>query len=135
MTSLDAPPISEAITHGVHVRVEASYDSQRSQPQQGLWFFLYSVTITNTGEDTVKLLHRYWTVVSGDGSEEHVDGSGVVGEHPILAPGESFNYTSGCPLRTPFGAMHGSYEMLRLSGGTFRATIAPFGFSGPFTVH
>lgn len=135
MSVLEAPPVSEALTHGVHVRVEASYDAERSQPERSLWFFLYTVTITNRGDQTVKLLNRRWIVVSGDGSEQVVEGSGVVGENPILAPGASFTYTSGCPLKTPFGAMHGSYQMLRLSGGTFEATIAPFGFLGPFVVH
>ncbi|MCB1058556.1 MAG: Co2+/Mg2+ efflux protein ApaG [Acidobacteria bacterium] len=135
MTTLDLPSSSEATTQGIHVHVEAEYDPERSQPERSLWFFLYTVTITNTGKGAVKLLHRYWTVTAGDGSQQEVDGSGVVGEHPILEPGESFSYTSGCPLATPFGAMHGSYEMLRLSGGSFRAEIAPFGLSGPYTVH
>lgn len=131
---------SEATTRGVHVAVEPRYDPGRSTPGRGRWFFLYSVTVTNRGEETVQLLDRHWKITDETGQVEEVEGAGVVGEQPVLSPGESFRYTSGCPLPTPAGTMQGSYGMIVLSGKTeaveeFRAEIAPFVLSEPLPVH
>jgi ApaG protein len=126
---------SEAITRGVRVRVESEYAPDRSQPGSGQWFFLYTVTIANEGAETVQLLTRHWIITDGTGKVEEVRGPGVVGKQPTLRPGESFEYTSGCPLRTPFGVMEGTYQMVTEAGERFDAKIAPFTLSEPYTVH
>lgn len=126
---------SEATTRGVRVAVRSEHDPGRSRPQQGLWFFLYHVTIANQGEETVQLLSRHWIITDAGGKVEEVRGSGVVGEQPVLRPGEAFEYTSGCPLPTPFGQMHGTYQMVTAGGERFDAAIAPFVLSEPYTVH
>ena len=126
---------SEAVTRGVRVRVKCTYDPERSRPSQNQWFFLYTITIANEGTDTVQLLTRHWTITDANGHVEEVRGPGVVGEQPILPPGESFEYTSGCPLTTPFGSMKGTYQMVTRSGDRFEATVAEFELSQPYTVH
>jgi len=117
---------SEAITRGVRVRVESFYVPDQSAPNEGRWLFGYRVTLSNESEAAVQLTHRHWVVTDGDGREEQVRGPGVIGEQPILEPGESFEYTSACPLATPVGSMRGSYQMLLDGGERFDAEIAPF---------
>ena len=126
---------SDAVTRGVRVHVESEYAPERSQPAQQQWFFLYTITITNEGTDTVQLLTRHWIITDGTGKVEEVRGPGVVGKQPTLASGESFTYTSGCPLETPFGVMQGTYQMVTSGGDHFDAKIAPFTLSEPYTVH
>ena len=126
---------SEAVTRGIKVHVESEYAPERSQPSQNQWFFLYTITITNVGEDTVQLLSRHWIITDGAGHVEEVKGPGVVGEQPVLGPGEAFTYTSGCPLGTPFGKMEGTYQMVSKGGEHFDINIAPFTLSEPYTVH
>lgn len=126
---------SEAVTRKVRVQVQAEYAPERSRPADQHWFFLYTITITNDGEDTVQLLTRHWIITDGNNNVEEVRGPGVVGEQPILQPGEAFTYTSGCPLRTPFGVMEGTYQMVTRGGEAFDAKIAPFTLSEPYTVH
>jgi ApaG protein len=126
---------SEATTRGVRVAVVSEYAPDRSRPAHQQWFFLYTITITNEGADTVQLQSRHWIITDGSGRIEEVEGPGVVGQQPILQPGESFTYTSGCPLATPFGVMEGTYRMTRTGGEPFDAKIAPFTLSGPYTVH
>jgi ApaG protein len=126
---------SEATTRGVRVSVVSEYSSDRSNPQQQQWFFLYTITITNEGSETVQLLSRHWIITNGAGEVEEVRGPGVVGEQPVLAPQESFTYTSGCPLRTAFGKMEGTYQMVTHTGEFFDARVAPFTLSEPYTVH
>ena len=126
---------SEAVTRGVRVHVESEYAPERSQPSQNQWFFLYTITITNEGTETVQLLTRHWIITDGTGRIEEVRGPGVVGKQPTLAPGQAFSYTSGCNLQTPFGMMEGTYQMLAEGGGQFDAKIAPFTLSEPYTVH
>jgi ApaG protein len=108
------------------VRVESHYSADHSNPQRREWFFLYNVTITNEGSETVQLLNRHWVITDGYGNVEEVRGPGVVGKQPVLKSGESFEYTSGCPLTTPFGSMRGTYEMVIERGERFLAEIAPF---------
>lgn len=122
---------SGTVTRGVRVRVLARYIEERSNPEDGLWFFAYRVEIANVGESKVQLISRHWIITDGDGHVEEVRGPGVVGEQPLLAPGQSFEYTSACPLPTPFGTMHGSYQMIDEEGERFDATIAPFALSLP----
>ncbi len=126
---------SEAVTRGVRIRVEPQYDPTRSQPKESLWFFLYSVTIRNESPETLQLISRHWIITDEMNRVEEVKGPGVVGEQPILAPNESFRYTSGCPLKTPMGTMHGSYQMQIQGGEAFDAEIAPFTLSEPYTVN
>jgi ApaG protein len=126
---------SEALTRGIRVHVESEYAPEKSQPSQNQWFFLYTITISNEGLEPVKLMTRHWIITDGTGHIERVDGPGVVGKQPVLAPGESFTYTSGCPLETPFGVMEGTYEMVTDGGEQFEAKIAPFTLSEPYTVH
>ena len=126
---------SEAVTRGVRVHVVCRYSREQSRPEQNRWFFIYTVTISNEGGQTVQLLTRHWIIENADGKVEEVKGDGVVGEQPILATGEAFEYSSGCHLSTPFGSMRGTYQMLVDDGATFDATIAPFTLSEPYTVH
>lgn len=126
---------SEATTRGVRVAVVAEFSRARSRVEEQQWFFLYTITITNNGTDTVQLMSRHWIITDAAGRVEEVKGAGVVGEQPVLAPNESFTYTSGCPLTTSFGMMEGTYQMATPSGDTFDAKIAPFTLSEPYTVH
>jgi ApaG protein len=126
---------SEATTRGVQVRVRSQYSADRSDPSRNQWFFLYTVTITNQGTEPVQLLTRHWIITDGGGQVDEVKGPGVVGKQPTLAPGEFFEYTSGCPLSTPFGIMEGTYQMVTGAGEQFDARIAPFTLSEPYTVH
>jgi ApaG protein len=127
--------ISEALTRTVRVRVQSEYSADQSAPSKNQWFFLYTVTISNEGPETVQLLTRHWIITDGTGHIEEVRGPGVVGKQPTIKPGESFEYTSGCPLSTPFGVMEGTYQMVTQSGDRFDAKIAPFTLSEPYTVH
>ena len=126
---------SEAVTRGVRVQVESQYDAERSDPARSQWFFLYTIRITNEAPETVQLLTRHWVITDGTGKVEEVRGPGVVGKQPTLKSGESFEYTSGCPLNTPFGVMEGTYQMATENGDHFDAKIAPFTLSEPYTVH
>jgi ApaG protein len=126
---------SEAITRGVRVSVQSEYAADKSRPAQKEWFFLYTVRISNEGAEPVQLVTRHWIITDDIGRVEEVRGPGVVGKQPTLKPGESFEYTSGCPLSTPFGMMEGTYQMVSESGELFDAKIAPFTLSGPYTVH
>ena len=128
---------SEAITNGIRVRVVSQYlpDHAASEPRERQWFFTYTVRITNEGLDTVQLISRHWIITDANGHDEEVRGPGVVGAQPVLAPGESFEYTSGCPLRTAFGTMRGSYQMQAEDGTTFEAPIPEFILSMPRVLH
>jgi ApaG protein len=126
---------SEAITRGLRVVVESEFAAERSDPAKSQWFFVYTVTITNEGTETVQLLTRHWIITDGTGHIEEVRGPGVVGKQPILKPGETFEYSSGSSLSTPFGVMQGTYQMITHGGERFDATIAPFTLSEPYTVH
>jgi len=126
---------SEALTRGVRVVVQSKYAPAKSRPAQNEWFFLYTVKISNEGSLPVQLVTRHWVITDGTGRVEEVRGPGVVGKQPVLAPGESFTYTSGCPLNTPFGVMEGTYQMITAGGEQFDAKVAPFTLSEPYTVH
>jgi ApaG protein len=117
---------SETVTRGVRVHVEARFSPNHSDPKKREWFFLYTIQIKNEASTTVQLVNRHWVITDAHGHVEEVRGPGVVGKQPILKSGESFEYTSGCPLKTPFGSMRGSYEMVSETGDRFDAAIAPF---------
>lgn len=127
--------MSEATTRGVHVRVRAQFVPERSSPDDDAYFFAYHIVITNNGDVTARLVSRHWIITDGTGQVQEIRGEGVVGEQPILAPGESFEYTSACPLKTPVGSMHGTYQMVTANGERFDARIAPFTLAFPFAIH
>lgn len=126
---------SHAITEDIRVEVESHFVPERSEPHSGRWFFAYRVRITNESVRTVQLLSRRWLIIDAHGQIEEVTGPGVVGEQPVLAPGEAFEYGSFCPLSTPFGSMEGSYEMVDDDGVKFQVTVARFMLSEPLEVN
>jgi ApaG protein len=123
--------MSDTTTRGVRVEVRTTYVPERSSPAESQYFFAYRIRISNLGEETVQLISRHWIISDGDGNTEHVRGPGVVGEQPVLEPGEAFEYTSFCPLPTPIGSMHGTYQMVTAGGSAFEAEIAPFSLAVP----
>ncbi len=118
--------MSTAVTEGIRVTVRSEYRPERSTPAQRRWLFAYTVQIANEGERPAKLLARHWIITDANGEREEVVGDGVVGQQPRVAPGERFEYTSFCVLKTPLGSMSGTYRMARDDGTTFEARIAPF---------
>ncbi|WP_306031260.1 Co2+/Mg2+ efflux protein ApaG [Stappia sp. MMSF_3263] len=120
-----------AVTHDIQVTVEPQYLAEESDPADGRYFWAYSVDIVNLGMDTVRLRARHWRIVDAVGHLEEVRGLGVVGEQPVLAPGERFEYTSGCPLRTSSGMMAGSYQMETTDGERFDVDIPAFSLDIP----
>jgi ApaG protein len=123
--------MSNTVTRGVRVEVKSAYLPERSSPRDGHYFFTYRVRISNEGPEAVQLVSREWIITDAEGEVERVRGPGVVGEQPVLGPGESFEYSSFCPLRTRIGSMHGSYQMVTASGESFDAAIAPFSLAVP----
>ncbi len=128
---------SEACTRGVRVEVRARYSPEHSDPQRSHWFFLYTIRIANEGDETVQLLSRHWIITDATGHVEEVRGPGVVGAQPLLETGEDFEYTSGCPLPTPFGIMEGTFQMIlpESGDGVFEAEVARFELLEPHAVH
>src|SRR6187431_1940167 len=117
---------SETVTRDLRVSVRARYSAQNSDPNAQQWVFLYTITITNESAVRVQLLTRHWIITDANGEIEEVKGAGVVGKQPILEPGQSFEYTSACPLKTQFGSMHGTYQMLGPGNTTFDVEIRGF---------
>lgn len=123
---------SDATTLGIRVQVRSVYIEGRSQPSKGLYFFAYRIRITNDSDQPVQLLRRHWIITDANGKMENVWGIGVVGEQPLILPGNSFEYSSACPLNTPNGRMEGDYEMIhveRVGSRSFNVAIAPFSLS------
>ena len=133
--SEDAASTSQAVTRGIRVNVEARFVPERSNPADSQWFFAYTITIANEGSRTVQLMSRHWVITDANGKVEEVRGPGVVGHQPILQPGQSFEYTSACPLSTSFGVMQGSYQMVTPEGDHFDIPIAPFSLHEPYAVN
>lgn len=117
---------SDTITEGIRVQVYPDYIPEQSNPDLNRFSFSYKVVITNEGETKVKLLSRHWLIINSDGDQEKAEGSGVVGYSPELEPGESFEYTSFCPINTAWGTMEGSYTMLKDDDSRFEAKIGRF---------
>jgi ApaG protein len=115
-----------AVTRGIAVRVAVSFLAEQSDPDSDRWFWSYHVRIENGSEVAVQLLSRSWQIVDGRGTVHEVHGEGVVGEMPLIGPGASFDYVSGCPLDTPSGAMSGSYRMVDEDGSAFDVEIPRF---------
>ncbi len=117
--------------YALQVDAVAEYVASQSDPDENRYVFAYHITLRNTGKVTLTLQTRHWIITDGTGNQQEVRGEGVVGEKPRLAPGESFEYTSGAMLDTPVGSMHGSYQMLAEDGHRFDAPIAAFTLAVP----
>ena len=124
---------SEAVTNGIRVTVTSQFSHAETHRQR--WYFTYTVRIANQGTQTVQLVSRHWIITDGSNEVKEVKGPGAVGHQPTLAPGQAFEYTSGCPLSTPYGSMRGTYRMVTRDGAQFDAEIAEFALTEPYTVH
>ncbi len=123
----------DAVTRGIRIRVEPRYMEDQSSPEDSHFVWSYAVEISNDGDEPVQLKTRSWRITDALGRTEEVRGPGVVGQTPVIPPGESFNYTSGCPLKTPQGIMVGSYQMSDTGGTLFDVAIPAFSLDSPYT--
>ena len=120
-----------ATTRDINVRVSVSFLPEQSEPHKGRWFWAYHIRIENEGRQAVQLVSREWIISDGRGGRQEVRGEGVVGAQPVIEPGGSFDYVSGCPLTTPTGAMEGRYFMVAADGSTFPVDIPRFPLIAP----
>lgn len=127
--------MAESKKYEIEVVVETRYVPEQSDPAIDRHVFAYSITIRNTGNIPAQLISRHWIITDAEGKVQEVRGLGVVGHQPLLAPGQSFEYTSGCQLATPVGTMKGSYQMTAEDGVQFEAPIAEFVLSMPRVLH
>lgn len=123
------------LTNNILVDVDTTYLDQESEPEQARYLFAYTITIKNQGQHAARLLSRYWKITGADGHEQEVEGDGVIGLHPYLAPTEEFTYTSAAMLDTPVGMMQGHYNMVGDDGERFEVTIPAFTLAAPSTLH
>ena len=123
--------------HSEHITIAVStrFLPEQSDPDSGRYAFAYTIAITNTGPEAVRLISRYWLITDGNNEQREVHGEGVVGKQPYIASGESFEYTSGAMLTTEVGTMEGSYQMIGESGECFDALIPRFRLNNPRTLH
>ena len=121
--------------YDIEVSVETTYVAEHSEPDEARFVFAYTITLVNRGSVSAQLLSRHWVITDADSQVEEVRGEGVVGEQPVLKPGEGFRYTSGAVIETPVGTMHGSYQMVAEDGQEFDAAIPAFVLSAPRTLH
>lgn len=129
---LDEQTPYEAVTDGIRVRVVPEYEEEQSEPDEAYYFWVYTVEILNERETAVQLRSRVWQITDAHGQTEEVRGPGVVGQTPTIEPGQSFSYTSGCPLATASGIMVGSYQMVDNAGALFDVDIPAFSLDSPF---
>jgi ApaG protein len=129
----DAKPY-EKITRSIRIRVVPDFSEDQSTPEEGYYFWTYTIEIANQGHETVQLKSRIWRITDAEGRTEEVRGPGVVGQTPVIPPGQSFTYTSGCPLPTPSGIMVGSYQMVGEAGDLFDIAIPAFSLDSPYVV-
>lgn len=129
-TASDTP--YEKVTRNISVSVRPFYLEEQSSPDEDRFVWAYRVNIVNNSQETVQLLRRHWRITDKLGRLQEVKGPGVVGEQPVLKPGESFEYTSGCPLGTPSGIMAGSYQMTTSGGEEFDIEIPAFSLDSPY---
>ena len=127
--------MAETRKYAISVAVQSAYLADQSDPTRNQYVFAYTITITNTGAVAAQLISRHWIITDGDHHVQEVKGLGVVGQQPLLKPGESFEYTSGSHLPTPVGTMRGTYQMVAEDGRTFDASIPPFTLSVPRVLH
>jgi ApaG protein len=121
----------EAVTHDIRIRVTPQYLEEESSPEEGRYVWAYTIDILNEGTETVQLRTRHWRITDATGRTEEVRGPGVVGQTPVLEPGTSFRYTSGCPLTTPSGIMVGTYQMTTARGERIEVAIPAFSLDSP----
>jgi len=133
MTAMKQLFQNAALTHGVTVRVAVNFLPEQSRIDARKWFWVYHVRIENDSAQAIQLLTRHWRITDGDGLVSLVEGEGVVGEQPLIAPGHSHDYVSGCPLNTPHGSMEGHYVFRRDDGTRFEAAIPYFPLAAPAT--
>lgn len=124
----------EAVTHGIRIKVEPQYVEEQSSPDDSYFFWAYTIEIANEGKNAVQLKTRHWRITDAHGKTEEVRGPGVVGKTPVLDPGESFTYTSGCPLGTASGIMVGSYQMQLQDGSLIDVAVPAFSLDSPFVI-
>ncbi|NNE40001.1 MAG: Co2+/Mg2+ efflux protein ApaG [Marinicaulis sp.] len=122
----------ESFTRGIRVRVDPQYLDDQSDPDEPRFVWAYTVRIDNESEDVVQLRTRYWRITDAQGLTDEVSGDGVVGEQPVIRPGEGFEYTSGAPLTTPSGMMVGTYSMTTTTGDVFDVEIPAFSLDSPY---
>jgi ApaG protein len=127
--------MAESKKYEIAVEVTTQYLPDQSDPDEERYFFAYTITVRNSGSVPAQLISRHWVITDAEGRAEEVRGLGVVGHQPLLKPGESFEYTSGCPLATPVGTMSGSYQMVAEDGTRFEAPIPEFVLAMPRTLH
>ena len=121
-----------AVTRNIQITAIPEFVRERSDPDTAQFFWAYTIEIANLGDATIQLTHRHWTITDANGHVQVVNGRGVIGEQPVLKSGETFRYTSGCPLPTPSGIMRGSYRMVSEDGAAFDAEIPAFSLDSPF---
>ncbi|CAN5245624.1 Co2+/Mg2+ efflux protein ApaG [soil metagenome] len=124
-------PAYSAETEGVLIKVRPSYLAGQSDPEAGRWVWAYQIEIVNLSASTIQLMSRRWTITDAYGHVEEITGPGVIGEQPVIAPGDSYSYASGCPLGAPSGSMVGAYAMTDAGGRTFEAAIPAFSLDIP----
>lgn len=127
--------MAESKKYEIAVQVTTQYLPEQSDPGMDRYFFAYTITVTNSGSVAAQLISRHWIITDAEGRREEVRGLGVVGHQPLLQPGESFEYTSGCPLPSPVGTMRGSYQMVAEDGTRFEVPIPEFVLAMPRTLH
>ncbi len=127
--------MAESKKYEIAIEVTTQYLPEQSDPDAERYFFAYTITVTNSGSVAAQLISRHWIITDAEGKKEEVRGLGVVGHQPLLKPGESFEYTSGCPLASPVGTMSGSYQMVAEDGTRFEAPIPEFMLAMPRTLH
>jgi len=121
-----SPLSSDTVTEGIRIQADPSYVPDQSNPPKAEYLFAYHIRMTNEGKEIVRLVSRHWIIINANGGQHEVRGPGVVGKHPKLTPGESFEYSSFCPLDTEWGTMEGSFEMERENGDHFQVAIGRF---------
>jgi len=127
--------MAETSRYEITVVSRSAYLADQSDPGKNQYVFAYTMTLTNTGSVTAQLISRHWYITDGDHRVQEVKGLGVIGQQPVLKPGESFEYTSGASIPTPVGTMKGTYQMVGEDGRSFEAPIPPFTLSVPRTLH
>lgn len=125
----------DTLTNNVQVTVSSKFVTELNDHGKPLFVFSYTVNIANKSEQTVKLMSRYWLITDGEGEEIEVSGDGVIGQQPVIAPGESYQYSSGCHLNTPFGTMQGHYIMSSKTNNALKIAIPLFQLAQPFCVN
>jgi ApaG protein len=127
--------VAEGKKYQISINVNTAYLAEQSDPSSDRYVFAYTITIANTGTVSAQLISRHWIITDADSVTQEVNGLGVVGEQPLLRPGESFEYTSGTAMATPVGTMHGTYQMVAEDGNKFDAEIPQFTLSMPRVLH